>query len=112
MSIKIEASAPKGAKGRRTSPPGIMPSLPAKKIEDGQSQTIHIYKIRIHTVSPPRHSVLSKEDVLYGTREASSRPAALPSISILAISKPITPALLLEILKCFSCSIYGGFEGC
>lgn len=37
MSIKIGASAPKGAKGRRTSPPGIMPSLPAKKIEGGQS---------------------------------------------------------------------------
>lgn len=60
MSIKIEASDPKGAKGRRTSPPGIMPSRPAKKIEGGQSLTIHIYKIRIHTVSLPPHPVLSQ----------------------------------------------------
>lgn len=106
MSIKIGASAPKGAKERRTSPPGIMPSLPAKKIEGGQSLAIHIYKIHIHTVSPPRHSVLSKEDGLYGTREAYARPAALPSISILAIAKPIAPFPLLELLKCFSYSVY------
>ena len=74
MSIKIEASDPKGAKGRRTSPPGIMPSRPAKKLPDGQSLTIHIYKIRIHTVSPPRHSVLSQGGKAHGTREASARP--------------------------------------
>ena len=58
MSIKNGASDPKGAKGRRTSPPGIMPPRPAKKIEGGQSLAIHIYKIRIHPVSLPPHPVL------------------------------------------------------
>lgn len=58
MSIKIEALDPKGAKGRRTSSPGIMPSLPAKKIEGRQSLAIHMYKIRIHPVSLPPHPVL------------------------------------------------------
>ena len=55
MSIKIEASDPTGAKGRRTSPPGIMPSRPAKELPDGQSLTIHIYKIGIHPVALPPH---------------------------------------------------------
>lgn len=58
MSIKIEASDPKGAKGRRTSPPGIMPSRPAKELPDGQSLTIHIYKIGIHPVALPPHPCL------------------------------------------------------
>lgn len=52
MSIKIEASDPKGAKGRRTSPPGIMPSRPAKKLPDGQSLTIHIYIRSVFTPYP------------------------------------------------------------
>ena len=74
MSIKIGASAPKGAKGRRTSPPGIMPPRPAKKIEGGQSLAIHIYKIGIHPVALPPHPCLPQGGKAYGTREASARP--------------------------------------
>lgn len=61
MSIKNGASDPKGAKGRRTSPPGIMPSRPAKELPDEQSLTIHIYKIGIHSVALPPHPCLPKE---------------------------------------------------
>ena len=74
MSIKIEASDPKGAKGRRTSPPGIMPSRPAKKIEGGQSLAIHIYKIGIHLVALPPHPCLPQGGKAYGTREVSAKP--------------------------------------
>ena len=112
MSIKIGASAPKGVKGRRTSPPGIMPPRPAKKIEGGQSLAIHIYKIGIHPVALPPHPCLPQGGKAYSTREASARPQALLRISILVMSKLIAPALLLEILKCFSCSIYGVFGEC
>lgn len=92
-------------------PESCLPA-PQKKIEGGQSLAIHIYKIGIHPVALPPHPYLPQGGKAYSTREASARPQALLRISILAMSKLIAPALLLEILKCFSCSIYGVFGEC